>query len=301
MIRFLFKKFNSYQLHSMGMSCLNYNQFFSIIHRPSHMQSMDRKYNGHAWCKVITTKIKNKFGLNFKKARCLGHLHCVQDDYQHFVCSTSHNETFQCIECTHILVVGQMVVFPFASLLECKLCHVLPLCVTNCSERIYYVVHRLQSISKVTIHLGVHKHLVVDGKCRVSMDKIRRLNTKEVDYTLNAKISVIFLSANKTFLAKHLLDDSGNGMVELLHSEQLEQIQDNFSELSLPNVCNLTTFFQHCLGGGYIDSSLELKSRSQYDYIHECCFPGQVLEQKVFIFKMLINGVGSGTNLVTQM
>jgi hypothetical protein len=54
------------------------------------------------------------------------------------------------------------------------------------------------------------------------MDKIRRLNTKEVDYTLNAKISVIFLSANKTFLAKHLLDDSGNGMVELLHNEQLE-------------------------------------------------------------------------------
>jgi hypothetical protein len=74
----------------------------------------------------------------------------------------------------------------------------------------------------VTIHLGVHKHLVVDGKCRVSMDKIRRLNTKEVDYMLNTKIFAISLSANKTFLAKHLLDDSGNGMVELLHNEQLE-------------------------------------------------------------------------------
>jgi hypothetical protein len=54
------------------------------------------------------------------------------------------------------------------------------------------------------------------------MDKIRRLNTKEVDYMLNRKIFAIFLSANKTFLAKHLLDGSGNGMVELLHSEQLE-------------------------------------------------------------------------------
>jgi hypothetical protein len=30
----------------------------------------------------------------------------------------------------------------------------------------------------------------------------------------NAKIFTIFLSANKTFLAKHLLDDNGNGIVE---------------------------------------------------------------------------------------
>jgi hypothetical protein len=33
---------------------------------------------------------------------------------------------------------------------------------------------------------------------------------------LNAKISTILMSANKTFLAMHLLDDSGNGPMELL-------------------------------------------------------------------------------------
>ncbi len=31
-------------------------------HTPLQMQGMDRKYDGHAWCKVITTNIKNNFG-----------------------------------------------------------------------------------------------------------------------------------------------------------------------------------------------------------------------------------------------
>jgi hypothetical protein len=26
---------------------------FLIVHRPSQMQGMDRKYDGHVWCKVI--------------------------------------------------------------------------------------------------------------------------------------------------------------------------------------------------------------------------------------------------------
>ncbi len=45
----------------------------------------------------------------------------------------------------------------------------------------------------------------------------------------------------------------------------------------------------------------ELKSKSRYDYIHECYFPRQLFEQKVFIFHMCINDVGSGASLVTQM
>jgi len=32
------------------------------------------------------------------------------------------------------------------------------------------------------------------------------------------------MNANKTFLARHLLDDSGDGTVELLDNEELEQI-----------------------------------------------------------------------------
>jgi hypothetical protein len=111
----------------------------------------------------------------------------------------------------------------------------------------------------------VHKHHVADGKCKESMDKIRRLITKEVDHTLDAKISVILFGANKTFLAAHLLHDTSNGTMELLNSDELEQIQDKFLDLSLPNVRNLIVVFKHRASCGCIDSILELLSKSRYD------------------------------------
>jgi hypothetical protein len=98
---------------------------------------MDRKHDGHVWNKVITTNIKKKFGLSFRKAHCLGHLCCVQDDCEDFVLCASCNEIFWCGECTHILVVGQMVVSPSTSSLGCKFCHVPPLCVVNYSGQIF--------------------------------------------------------------------------------------------------------------------------------------------------------------------
>jgi hypothetical protein len=54
------------------------------------------------------------------------------------------------------------------------------------------------------------------------MNEIKRLIVKEVDCMFDAKISLILLGANKTFLATHLLDDSGDGIVEFLDNEQLE-------------------------------------------------------------------------------
>ncbi len=93
--------------------------------------------------------------------------------------------------------------------------------------------------------------------------------------------------------------------MELFKGEQLEHIQDKLCELSFPNLCNLVASFKCHPWGGYIDNILELKSKSHYDYIYECYFRGQVLGQflgqKVFIFKISINGVESGVNLVTQM
>jgi hypothetical protein len=46
----------------------------STAHNPSQMQGMDKKYDGHAWCKLVTTNIKNSFRFSFRKACCLGHL-----------------------------------------------------------------------------------------------------------------------------------------------------------------------------------------------------------------------------------
>jgi hypothetical protein len=76
------------------------------------MQGMDRKYNGHAWSKLVTTNIKFLFRFNFRKARYLGLLRCVQDDCENFLQFAVHNETFWCGECVHIAILGQMTIFP---------------------------------------------------------------------------------------------------------------------------------------------------------------------------------------------
>jgi hypothetical protein len=52
--------------------------FFPTLHMPLQMQGMDRKYNGHTWCKVKTTNIiilkKLNFFLGFINIKCLRHL-----------------------------------------------------------------------------------------------------------------------------------------------------------------------------------------------------------------------------------
>jgi hypothetical protein len=109
-------------------------------HNPSQIQGMDRKYDGHVWCELVTTNIKISFGLNFRNVRCLGHLRCVQDDCENFVHSTS--QTFWCGECAHILILVQMIMVPSIFLFKCKVCHTPPFCVMDCSGWIYYVVNR---------------------------------------------------------------------------------------------------------------------------------------------------------------
>jgi hypothetical protein len=48
-------------------------------------------------------------------------------------------------------------------------------------------------------------------------------------------------------------------------------------------------------------TTFTLKSMSPYDYIQNTCFPRQVFRQKVFPFKMLINGRNSELDLVVWM
>jgi hypothetical protein len=59
----------------------------------TQMQGMDKKYDGHAWSKVITTNIKNSFGLSFRKLHCLGHLCYVKMDCDYLVCFRAWNES----------------------------------------------------------------------------------------------------------------------------------------------------------------------------------------------------------------
>ncbi len=66
----------------------------------------------------------------------------------------------------------------------------------------------------INSNLGVHNHLVVNGKCKESLNKTKRLITKEFVHTPNAKAFAISLNASKTSLARHFLDDSRVGIVK---------------------------------------------------------------------------------------
>jgi hypothetical protein len=74
-------------------------------------------------------------------------------------------------------------------------------------------------MSRAVIHLGVHNHLITNGKCQESIEETRRMIVEEVDRTLDVKIFLISLSASKTFLVSYLLDDSTDGTMELLKGE----------------------------------------------------------------------------------
>ncbi len=143
----------------------------------------------------------------------------MQDDCENFVRFAFRNERFWCGECAHILILGQMIMILFASLLGSKFCHAPPFCVANCNGQIYYVVHRFQSMSRIVIHLGVHNHPITNGKCQESIEETRRLIIGEVDPTLDVKIFLISLSARKTFFVSYLFDHSTDGIVELLKGD----------------------------------------------------------------------------------
>jgi hypothetical protein len=79
-------------------------------------------------------------------------------------------------------------------------------------------------MSRVAIYIGVHNHLVANGKCRKFVEEIRRLIVKKVDHTFDAKTFTISLNDSNTFLVSYLLHDSSNGTMELFKGEQLKHI-----------------------------------------------------------------------------
>jgi len=67
-----------------------------FIHHPlghfEKLQGMDKKYDGHVWCKLQIGNIKNSFALGFKTMKCLGHLCGLNDSYPLFQHSFACNE-----------------------------------------------------------------------------------------------------------------------------------------------------------------------------------------------------------------
>jgi hypothetical protein len=117
----------------------------------------------------------------------------------------------------------------------------------------------------INSNMSQEQQFILGYKCRDFLNKIRRLIAKEIVHMPNVKTLIMSFIFSSTFLVRHLFDDCSVGTTKLLKGEQLRRIHDGFYELSSPNVHNLVVSFKHCLGGGYIDNILELKSKSCYD------------------------------------
>ena len=57
------------------------------------MDSMDKRFDGHTWCRTITYNIHNSQGLTFRKSLCVGQLVCNNKNCDFFVGSSKRNET----------------------------------------------------------------------------------------------------------------------------------------------------------------------------------------------------------------
>jgi len=104
---------------------------------------------------------------------------------------------------------------------------------------------------------------------------------------------------SKTFLSEHLLNEDGEGPMEVLKGNELCQVMDKFITLSSPNIWNLIASFKYRLGNKrYISGIFALKVNNDYCFIQDSCFLRQYNGKKMFMFKMSMHGKGSGYDLV---
>jgi len=78
----------------------------------------------------------------------------------------------------------------------------------------------------------------------------------------------ITLFTSKTFLSHHLFNEDGEGPVEILKGEKLDQTLLKFAPLCFAGICNLIVSLKHHLANlGSIDYIHKLKVLSGYDFI----------------------------------
>jgi hypothetical protein len=86
---------------------------------------------------------------------------------------------------------------------------------------------------------------VVEGWLGEFFDQVKSLVQKEVPHTLEVTTLAITLATSKIFLFTHLLNEDGEGQVEVLKHEKLGQVINKFIAMSSPNIQNLFTSFKH--------------------------------------------------------
>ncbi len=86
-------------------------ELLPIYHPLGHfrqLQGMDWKFDGHAWCKLQASNIKNSFGLGFIMTKCLGNLCCYNDFYLIFQHSSACNMVSWNGDSLHLRYLGNV-------------------------------------------------------------------------------------------------------------------------------------------------------------------------------------------------
>jgi hypothetical protein len=107
------------------------------------------------------------------------------------------------------------------------------------------------------------------------------------------------MAASKEFLDKYLIH-TGPGPKKMLRGQELEDVLDKFEHLSSPNLGNTISLYKSGSKRGAYDSIMAMKTYTTIEYIHSNVFPCQG-KDKVYVFKMLEDRLGSGVDLVKHM
>ncbi len=80
----------------------------------------------------------------------------------------------------------------------CKFCNVTMFYVNTCVIHMCYVVHKQTNLTRTTIHLNTHEHLIIKGKHK-DVEQMKALIHDKVSRSLSITPFTIALVGNKTF------------------------------------------------------------------------------------------------------
>jgi hypothetical protein len=157
-------------------------------------------------------------------------------------------------------------------------------------------------MSKACIHLGVYEHHVSSGTCRESLDMTYQCVATEVMKTSPATNSAIVMASNKKILTDYRLKSPSNSKGHHLVGSSLEVVINKFSTLASLYCRNFVSGSRRFVRSGMstMDSMMALKDHSGFKYVHGSRYLGQS-KDKVFVFKILVDLLGSGIDLVKRM
>ena len=139
------------------------------------------------------------------------------------------------------------------------MCHTPPVCVELCIAKIFHVTSRDPDVTRAAIHLGSHRHLVSNGTCQETLDRMYKCISEQVLRTPNAKNSTILLGASKIFLADYLIRATpGQGH---LRGTPMAEVMDKFETMSDSNIRHFVARTKKFLheDSGVINNIMRLK------------------------------------------